>query len=101
MKRILTTLIAMCLTTTLVIAQQTQTPINITTLTAQPSPAQFTLYSGLNATFTFNTQNTTNAQFCQGTDTCTLPTASTGPNAYTVSNTRWGTYKLNNPNAGS
>jgi carbonic anhydrase len=82
-------------------SQQTQTPINITTLTAQPSPAQFTSYGGLNATFTFNTQNTTNAQFCQGTDTCTLPTASSGPNAYTVSNTRWGTYKLNNPNAGS
>ena len=83
------------------IAQSSQTPINITSVAAQPSPAQFANYAGLNATFTFATQNTLNAQFCAGSDVCTLPTAPTGPYAYTVANTRWGTYKLNNPNAGS
>jgi carbonic anhydrase len=50
----------------------------------------------MNTTYTFNLQNTTNAQFCQGTDNCALATAPTGASAYTVSNTRWGTYKLNN-----
>jgi carbonic anhydrase len=30
-----------------------------------------------------------------------LPTATAGVNAYPIANTRWGTYKLNNPNAGS
>ena len=80
---------------------QSQTPVNITSVTPQGSPAQFANYSGLNATFTFATQNTLNAQFCQGSDVCTLATAPTGPYAYTVANTRWGTYKLNNPNAGS
>jgi len=84
-----------------VYAQGSQTPVNITSVSAQPSPAQFTLYSGLNATFTFSTQNTQNAQFCQGSDVCNLPTASAGAYAYTVANTRWGTYKLNNPNAGT
>jgi carbonic anhydrase len=82
---------------------QSQTPINITTVTPQGSPAQFTSYSGLNATFTFQTQNTLNSLFCNSGagDVCTLPTATAGVNAYPVANTRWGTYKLNNPNAGS
>lgn len=82
---------------------QSQTPINITTTTVQGSPAQFTSYSGLNATFTFTTQNTLNSLFCNTAagDVCTLPTATAGVNAYPVANTRWGTYKLNNPNAGS
>ena len=78
------------------IAQSNQTPINITTVTPQGSPTQFTSYGSMNTTYTFNLQNTTNAQFCQGTDNCALPTAQTGTNAYTISNTRWGTYKLNN-----
>lgn len=95
------TLITLSILTFIVNAQSSQTPVNITTVTNQLSPAQFTSFSGLNATFTFQTQNTLNAQFCAGTDVCTLPTAPTGSNAYTVANTRWGTYKLNNPNAGS
>ena len=77
-------------------AQSNQTPVNITAVTAQPSPTQLTSYSSMNASYTFNLQNTTNGQFCQGTDSCTLPTAQTGAAAYTISNTRWGTYKLNN-----
>jgi len=87
----------------LVATAQSQTPINITAATVQSSPAQFTSYSGLNATFTFTTQNTLNSLFCNTAagDVCTLPTATDGVNAYPVANTRWGTYKLNNPNAGS
>jgi carbonic anhydrase len=86
-----------------VVYAQSQTPINITGVTVQGSPAQFTSYSGLNATFTFQTQNTLNSLFCNSGagDVCTLPTATAGVNAYPVANTRWGTYKLNNPNAGS
>jgi len=86
-----------------VATSQSQTPINITAVTPQGSPAQFTSYSGLNATFTFQTQNTLNAAFCNSGagDVCTLPTAPSGVNAYPVANTRWGTYKLNNPNYGS
>jgi carbonic anhydrase len=95
------TLITLSMLTFIVNAQSNQTPVNITTITNQVSPSQFSSYGGLNATFTFQTQNTLNAQFCAGTDVCTLPTAPTGSNAYTVANTRWGTYKLNNPNAGS
>ena len=95
------TLITLSMLTFIVNAQSSQTPVNITTITNQVSPSQFSSYSGLNATFTFQTQNTLNAQFCAGTDVCTLPTAPSGSNAYTVANTRWGTYKLNNPNAGS
>jgi carbonic anhydrase len=93
------TMLAPCVVT----AQQSQTPINITTTTVQGSPAQFTSYSGLNATFTFQTQNTLNSAFCNtgAGDVCTLPTAPAGVNAYPIANTRWGTYKLNNPNAGS
>jgi carbonic anhydrase len=87
----------------MVATAQSQTPINITATTVQGSPAQFTSYSGLNATFTFTTQNTLNSLFCNTAagDVCTLPTATDGVNAYPVANTRWGTYKLNNPNAGS
>ena len=77
------------------IAQSNQTPVNITTVTPGGATA-ITSYSSMNTTYTFNLQNTTNAQFCQGTDNCSLPTAQTGANAYTISNTRWGTYKLNN-----
>ena len=95
------TLITLSMLTFIVNAQSSQTPVNITTITNQVSPSQFSSYSGLNATFTFQTQNTLNAQFCAGTDVCDLPTAPTGSNAYTVANTRWGTYKLNNPDAGS
>jgi carbonic anhydrase len=76
-------------------AQSNQTPVNITTVTPGGATA-ITSYSSMNTTYTFNLQNTTNAQFCQGTDNCALPTAQTGANAYTISNTRWGTYKLNN-----
>ena len=76
-------------------AQSNQTPVNITTVTPGGATA-ITSYSSMNTTYTFNLQNTTNAQFCQGTDDCSLPTAQTGANAYTISNTRWGTYKLNN-----
>jgi len=75
---------------------QTQTPVNITAVTSQPSPTQLTSYTSFNSSYTFNLQNTTNAQFCAGTDDCTLPTAQTAANAYTIANTRWGTYKLNN-----
>jgi hypothetical protein len=101
-KNFIVTIAAIVMSLTPFIAQaQSQTPVNITAVTPQGSPAQFTSYSGLNATFTFATQNTLNAQFCQGSDVCTLPTAPGGPYAYTVANTRWGTYKLNNPNAGS
>jgi len=84
-------------------SQSSQTPVNITAVTPQGSPTQFTDYSGLNATFTFQTQNTLNAAFCNSAagDVCTAPTASAGANAYPIANTRWGTYKLNNPNAGS
>lgn len=88
--------IAIGLISLVAVAQSNQTPVNITTITPQLSPAQLTSYSSMNTTYTFNTQNTTNAQFCQGTDNCSLPTAQTGANAYTISNTRWGTYKLNN-----
>ena len=77
------------------VAQSNQTPVNITTVTPGGATA-ITSYSSMNTTYTFNLQNTTNAQFCQGTDNCALPTAQTGANAYTISNTRWGTYKLNN-----
>jgi len=89
--------------TALQVNAQSQTPVNITTTTVQGSPAQFTSYSGLNATFTFQTQNTLNAAFCNSGagDICTAPTADAGVNAYPIANTRWGTYKLNNPNAGS
>jgi len=82
------------------IGQSSQTPINITATTVQSSPAQFggTTATVLNNTFTFETQNTQNFQFCNSSDNCTLPTAASGPSAYTVSNTRWGTFKLNNPN---
>ena len=83
------------------IAQSNQTPINITTVTPQGSPTQFTSYGSMNTTYTFNLQNTTNAQFCQGTDNCALPTAQTVTKAYTISNTRWGTYKLNNATPGA
>ena len=105
--------IIMVVTPFITIAQQTQTPINITTLAAQPSPAQFTSYAGLNATFNFETQNTQNANFCaastvytpplpNGTfpaNNCNLATAQSGPYPLAISNTRWGTYKLNNPHA--
>ncbi len=47
----------------MVATAQSQTPINITATTVQGSPAQFTSYSGLNATFTFQTQNTLNGLF--------------------------------------
>jgi len=77
------------------VAQSNQTPVNITTVTPGGATA-ITSYGSMNTTYTFNLQNTTNAQFCQGTDNCSLPTAQTGANAYTISNTRWGTYKLNN-----
>ena len=83
------------------VAQSNQTPVNITAVTPQGSPTQLTSYGSINSSYTFNLQNTTNAQFCQGSDSCTLPTASSGANAYTVSNTRWGTYKLNNNNPGA
>jgi len=68
-------------------AQSNQTPVNITTVTPGGATA-ITSYSSMNTTYTFNLQNTTNAQFCQGTDNCALPTAQTGANAYTISNTR-------------
>lgn len=77
------------------VAQSNQTPVNITTVTPGGATA-ITSYGSMNTTYTFNLQNTTNAQFCAGTDVCALPTAQTGANAYTISNTRWGTYKLNN-----
>lgn len=98
---IITTLLS--ITSIVAFGQSTQTPINVTTLTVQGSPAQFTSYSGLNATFTFGTQNTLNGAFCNSAagDVCTLPTSPSGVNAYPIANTRWGTYKLNNPNAGS
>ena len=93
--------VALSVTSFFAIGQSSQTPVNITAVSPLPSPAQFASYGGLNATFTFATQNTLNAQFCAGSDVCTLPTAPSGVYAYTVANTRWGTYKLNNPNAGS
>ena len=77
------------------VAQSNQTPVNITTVTPGGATA-ITSYGSMNTTYTFNTRNTTNAQFCQGTDNCSLPTAQTGANAYTISNTRWGTYQLIN-----
>jgi len=76
-------------------AQSNQTPVNITTVTPGGATA-ITSYSSMNTTYTFNLQNTTNAQFCQGSDICDQPTASAGKYPYTVANTRWGTYKLNN-----
>jgi hypothetical protein len=84
----------------LVTIAQTQTPINITTVVTATPGANDTIsaYSSLNTNFTFLTQNTTNSAFCNTTDTCTATTAQTGSSAYTISNTRWGTYKLNNPN---
>jgi len=87
--------IAIGLTSYFAIAQSNQTPVNITTVTPGGATA-ITSYSSMNTTYTFNTRNTTNAQFCQGTDNCALPTAQAGANAYTISNTRWGTYQLIN-----
>ena len=87
--------IAIGLTSYFAIAQSNQTPVNITTVTPGGATA-ITSYSSMNTTYTFNLRNTTNAQFCQGTDNCSLPTAQTGANAYTISNTRWGTYQLIN-----
>ena len=97
MKTITSTLSAILLSVaSFTIFAQTQTPVNITAVTTQGSPVQLTSYTILNNSYTFNIQNTTNAQFCAGTDDCTLPTAQAGANAYTIANTRWGTYKLNN-----
>ena len=104
MKKIISTLTAIMLSMLpfAAIAQtQTQTPVNITAVTNQGSPVQLTSFTSLNNSYTFNIQNTTNAQFCAGTDVCVLPTAQTGANAYTIANTRWGTYKLNNDNPGA
>jgi len=104
MKKIIEILTATLLSiTSSIVLAQSQTPVNITTTSPQGSPVQFTSYSGLNATFTFQTQNTLNSAFCNGAagDVCTLATSPTGVNAYPIANTRWGTYKLNNPNAGS
>jgi carbonic anhydrase len=81
-------------------AQSNQTPVNITTVTPGGATA-ITSYGSMNTTYTFNLRNTTNAQFCQGTDNCALPTAQTGANAYTISNTRWGTYQLINNDPGA
>jgi carbonic anhydrase len=83
-------------------AQSNQTPINIAVLTAQPSPTQFTNFSSLNGTYTFGTQNTTNSNFCvNGADLCTASISPVDVYPSTIANTRWGTYKLNNPDAKS
>ncbi len=87
--------IAIGLASYFAIAQSNHTPVNITTVTPGGATA-ITSYSSMNTTYTFNTRNTTNAEFCQGTDNCALPTAQAGANAYTISNTRWGTYQLIN-----
>jgi len=102
MKKLLTAISAMILSLAPIAAfAQTQTPVNITAVTPQGSPTQLTSYTSFNSSYTFNIQNTTNAQFCAGTDVCDLPTAQTGASAYTIANTRWGTYKLNNDNPGA
>ena len=82
-------------TSLVAVAQSNQTPVNITTVTPGGATA-ITSYGSMNTSYTFNLQNTTNSQFCQGSDICDQPTASAGKYPYTVANTRWGTYKLNN-----
>jgi len=103
--------IIMALTPFIAAAQtSTQTPVNITQLSSYGggTPAQFGNWANLNTTFTFTTQNTTNANFCQANSAnptlfpansscvnnqnAAQATASQGIYA----NSRWGTYKLNN-----
>jgi len=47
------------------VAQSNQTPVNITTVTPGGATA-ITSYGSMNTSYTFNLQNTTNSQFCQG-----------------------------------